>query len=339
MRDKTRRLICRLAFCMLCLSPTMGICGWIVYRSTPIHTARQCAYWEGMLTAHTGLTAQVGSVRRPRHGDVLLGRVTLTDPDSRRRIARVRLIELAWTDHGLVVLFSQPEIEAGQFQRLWSLIHHRVVQAGALPAAVQVSAAELTLHASPQALTFTDVRGSAESTAQGTRSLIEFRVAGAEMAVPAQLQIDRNREVYPPATGWRLRTGPTPLPCSLFADYCRPLERLGKHCRFQGTVWAEEVEQGWDGEIAGRFEQVDLQTLMEPFPHKLSGVGEIIFNQSTFRGSRLQDAAGSLSASSGVISDSLVTTLKDAFQLRIESGLKQSDEPLHAFQRLSLIHI
>ncbi|MFV1966463.1 MAG: hypothetical protein ACC628_13650 [Pirellulaceae bacterium] len=336
MRDKTRRSICRLAFCMLCLLPTAGIGGLILYRSTPVYAAAERVYWQHLLHAHTGLTARVGSVRRPRRGDVLLDQVTLTDPDSGRRLARVRLVEMAWTDHGLVMLLSQPEIEAGQFQRLWSLFHHRVLRAGELPMAVQLSAAELTLHATPHALTFTEVRCTAESSAKITKTLIEFRVAGAEMTSPAQLQIVRGREVYPPVTGWRLRTGPTPLPCSLFAGYCRPLERLGSDCRFHGTIWAEETTQGWDGEIAGRFDQVDLQALMDPFPHKLSGMAEIVFNQATFRGSRLQDVAGSLIAHGGVISTSLVTRLGDVFQLPVDSGLEESQEPLHAYQQLAV---
>jgi len=335
MRDKTRRVICRIAFLTLCLLPCAVTCTLIAYRMTPFYVAAERAHWQQWLESRTGLRARIERVSRPRRGDILLERVTFVDPDTRRELARMRLLEMAQTDHGFVILVSQPEIEDGQFQRLWEVFHTRVLRAGDLPSTIRLNAAELTLHAQPQAVTFTDVRFIAEPFDAGTRAQIGFRVAGMDMVSAAQLRIIRNRENYPPVTGWQLRTGPTPLPCSLFADYCPPLERLGAACRFQGSMWAEETRRGWDGEIAGRFHDVDLEQLIEPFPHKLSGTAEVAFNLASFRGGRLFDAAGSLRAEGGVISTSLITTLADAFHLRVETSEPALKRPLREYQRLA----
>jgi hypothetical protein len=329
-------MICRWVFCSLCLVPTLGTCGFIFYQRTPLHAASERAFWQGQICAHTGLTARVGKVRRPRHRRVLLEEVSLTDPDSGRKLARVRLVEMAWIDEGLVVLLSQPEIEVGQFQRLWNALHRRVVQAGPLPIPIQITAAELTLHARPSALTFTGVRCTTESSSKMTKTLIDFRVAGANMSSPAQLQILRSRQEFPPLTGWQLRTGATPLPCSLFADYCRPLKRLGSESLFQGTIWAQETERGWDGEIAGRFERVDLQSVIEPFPHKLSGSAQVVFSQAAFRHGRLEDVAGSVFANGGVISSSLIRELGKSLQLRLEPNFKVADKQLHRYDEMAI---
>jgi hypothetical protein len=255
---------------------------------------------------------------------------------------------MAQTDHGLVMLLSQPELDDGAFLRLWEAFHNRVLRGGVLPVAVQWNAAELTLHSPPQAITFTDVRCTAEPFASGTKARIDFRVAGVEMASPAQLAIVRDRAPHPPVTKWQVRTGATPLtkwqvrtgatplPCSLFADYCPPLARLGSECRFQGSVWAEESGDSWDGEIAGRFQQVDLQQLLAPFPHKLSGAAEVTLTHARFRSGRLTGAAGSLHAHGGVVSTSLLSTIGEALQLRVTCAGEESSQPLHTYEQLAL---
>ena len=80
-------------------------------------------------------------------------------------------------------------------------------------------------------------------------------------------------------------------------------------------MWVQHVEQSWDGEIAGRFLDVDLDSLVAPFPHKLSGTAEIVLSHTSFRQGKLVEAAGALSSDGGTISVSLLTAAAESLKL------------------------
>ena len=336
MQERTRRLICRIVFLVACVAPTICTLGWIAWRASPGYASAERAYWTEAIHSHLGLRAQIQSIARPRRSAVLLQRVELTDPDSEQRVGRIRLIELAHTDQGLVILASQPEVERGQFLRLWEILHDRLLCGGRGAAPAQLIAAELTVHARPQSLTFTGVRCHFSAEALCNKATVEFRLAGTERTAGSQIQMVRQREAAAPVTRWHLVTGEVFLPCALLADYCPPLRRLGKESRFRGSIWAERAAGGWNGEIAGRFCNVDLQSLTEPFPGKLSGCAEVMFTHASFRDGRLKDAAGSLRCGGGVVSTSLVAEVAKAFQLRIEPRRADNEEPLRAYRQLAL---
>ena len=336
MRERTRRLVCRIAFLAICVAPTMVTSGWVAYRRSPIHAAAERASWQDTLERKLGLRATIEHVLRPRRGVAVLKGVMLTDPDSQRQLLQVRVVEVARTDHGWVVLLSQPEVFEDQFLRVWGVFQERILRGAPPNAATQVIAAEVTVRARPLSLTFTDVRASLEPTASGIKTICDFRVAGIDMPSPAQWAVSRSRESGTPATSWQLRTGLRPLPCSLFADYCPALQRLGARCRFQGSVWAEQARDGWNGDIAGELHDVDLGRLLEPFPHKLSGDALVVLNQARFAEGRLREAAGALRGGQGVISASLLTAFSEAFQMKLESREHVGDEPLLQFQQLAL---
>jgi hypothetical protein len=314
----------------------LATCSWVAYRISPLHAARQKALWQQRLEAQLGLRASIEKVSHPRGGVVLLSQTTLTDPDSGRQVLKARLIELARREPGWVLLVSQPEITEGQFLRLWEILHERFLRGVLPPEAVQISAGEITVHDWPSSTTFSDVCCTLQPTEQGATALVDFRVAGIDMPAAAQLQFVRNRQLFPPRTRWHLRTGGTPLPCAMLADYCPPLAALGPDCRFQGTIWAEASEQGWRGEVGGRFLHVDLQQLIDPFPHKLSGTAELVLNQVRFDAGRLSEADGYLRAAGGVIGTSLITAFAKNFDMEIDERPQARDEPYRVYTELAV---
>ena len=195
--------------------------------------------------------------------------------------------------------------------------------------------AEATLHGHAQSQTFTEVRCQITPLEHGLKTAVEFRIAGVGMPSPAQIQITRNRQSDPPTTRWEVRTGPSPLPCALFAGYCPSLARLGPDCCFQGTLWAEQAASGWNGELAGRFQHVELERWLEPFPHKLTGTAELVFSEATFRNDRLRTASGSLHCPGGVLSNSLLAAFAKAFQLEVAPREAAEEEPLREYQQLA----
>ncbi|MBI2481425.1 MAG: hypothetical protein HYV60_23135 [Planctomycetia bacterium] len=335
MHDSTRRIICRLAFVTLCLAPSGSLCAWVIYRATPMHAWQERAYWTESIYQTTGLLAEVENVRHPTRSRTLLEGVTLNDPDGGALVARVRVVEFAETDHGIVAIASQPEIEARQLQRLGQLLYQRILRGPRPARQFQLLSGELTLHGTAGASTARDVRCLVSSNSGKVEATIDFLLASFEMHSPAQVKLTRERGEGKALTSWQIRTGGTPLPCDMVADYLPALQSLGPHSRFQGTVWVQHDAQSWDGEIAGRFLDVDLDSLVEPFPHKLSGTAEIALSHTSFRQGKLVEAAGALSSNGGTISLSLLTAAAESLKLGSNVGNDEQADALLGYGQLA----
>jgi hypothetical protein len=90
-------------------------------------------------------------------------------------------------------------------------------------------------------------------------------------------------------------------------DHVEILERLGPRATFQGAVEVTQTAAGWEGTLRGRFAEVDLDRIVtDHYDHKLSGLADLVFQRAAFRGSKLLDAAGELTAHGGQVSWSLL---------------------------------
>lgn len=336
MHDSTRRILCRLAFLALCLAPSGSLCAWIAYRATPMHAWQEQAFWTESIYQTTGLLAEVDRIRHPTQSRTLLEDVTLTDPDGGALVARIRVVEFADTDHGIVAIASQPEIQAHQLRRLGQLLYQRVLRGPRHTQQFQLLSGELTLHGASGASTASDVRCLVAADQGKVEATIDFLLAGYEMHAPAQIRLTRERIADNSSTSWQIRTGGTPLPCAMAADYLPALRSLGKDCRFQGTAWVQQDDQSWDGEIAGQFLGVDLERLVAPFPHKLSGTAEIALSHTSFRRGKLVEAAGALNSNGGVISRSLLTATAESLKLGSGVSSDEQADTLLAYRQLAL---
>jgi len=317
MHDRTRRLLCRLGFLLFCVAPTLAVAARIAVVRSPAYIAVRRAECERRISEALGLAVSVRQVHELLQGVTELDDIVLAEPETGALIARIRHLEFTRQDGQLVVLASQPEIEGLQVWRLWESLHERVLRTYRADASgARFYAGEVTI--SPT---------------------LEFREAALQMSEPAQLRITRNRQIQPPATRWELNTRSTALPCSLLADYLGILRNLGEDASFQGAIEAMPTTDGWEGEIAGRFRDVDLDRVTQRLNlrHRLSGAAEIVFRQATFRGGRLIDAAGDLACNSGVVSRSLLYQAHESLGLVADSRLLTPQaNMLVAFNELKL---
>ncbi len=326
MHDRTRRLLCRLGFLLFCVAPTLGVAMWIGVVRSPAYLAACKAECERQLSDTLGLAVSIQDMRRLLQGVTILDGVVLTESETAHPIARIRHLEFGRQDGQLIVLASQPEIEGQQIWRLWEALHERVLRARRAAAIdAQFHAGEVTIFQGDGrgATTLTDVVSQLTTTAAGPQATIEFREASLQMTDKAQLRITRNRQVKPPATRWALNTRSTALPCSLLADYLESLRNVGQQATFQGTIEAMPTAEGWEGEIVGRFVDVDLDLVFErhKLPHKLAGAAEVVFRRASFRAGRLIDAAGDLACTGGVVSRSLLYEANQSLGLVADSRL------------------
>ena len=324
MHERTRRQLCRLLFCLLVLAPTGWVSGTICYRASSWGAAAIRGEWEARLTQALGLRTRIGRVLLPAPGLVVLEEVAFHDPDGDQRLAVVGVLELS---AGSLVWSAQAlhaEIEPGQLALLLERLHDRLLRGTDPLSAGELYASEVTLRGTEQSQTLTNVWSTAELGELGPQLAIEFQLAGVEMPSPAELRIVRNRQSIPAVTGWQLRTGARPLPCSFLSDYLPGLRCLGPQAEFVGSVWAERSTASWNGEVIGTIHRLSLGELLEPFPHKLTGTAEVELKRARFRDGKLAELSGRIRAPGGVVSRSLISSLEEAFQVSMPS-LPDSD--------------
>ena len=278
--DKTRRRVCIGGFLALAVLPTALVAAWCVSRYLPGHLQAEAE----QLGRQLGVEVRLQGLKHPRPGVVLYEGLEMADPETGQVLLRCRLLEVASqpADSGrhrrptLTLTAAQPEIEAAAIHRLWELLERTIeLHHGRLENDLQLAAAELTLKAGADSQSLTDLEGCLTTVSAGTDAEVHFRLAGSDTPEPVRLRVVRNRQLSPPASGFELYTGGGDLPCRMLAMGLKELKPLGTQCRFNGSLWANETPNGWEGEITGQMTDVDFGGLVsDHFPHRLSGRGD-----------------------------------------------------------------
>jgi hypothetical protein len=127
MPDLSRRLLCRVAFVLLCIAPT--ICVGMYAIAAHWNRERDALYhqWTTRIRQETGFQAEVGSIELGNRGDIVFHDLSLTDPETEALVVRVRRVHIAPAGkRGWVVEAAYPEIPAHQVARLWEPLYDRL---------------------------------------------------------------------------------------------------------------------------------------------------------------------------------------------------------------------
>lgn len=339
MHDRVRRQVCRLLFVLTCALPTGLFFLWTCVVHSPPYRAVRRAAWEEDLSEQLGVAVTLGSVRQPNRGLRLLEGLEFRDPETNRRIARIRLVEIRRIDDHWLLIASQPEVQGDQVLRLWEILHEHVLRAQwQEPLRAQIAANEVTVLQSEEetGTTLTSVRCQLQSTQDGPQATIEFRDVALQTELPVRIRATRDRRVSPPRTRFELDTQGTPLVCSLLAEQLPVLGTLGESAAFSGKVAATRTRNGWDADLSGQFTQVELDRVVTGrYPHKLSGLANVALRRATIREGQLVDAEGDIHSHGGVVSRSLLSQADLSLGLTADPRVHAvNDIPLWAYDEL-----
>jgi hypothetical protein len=307
LHQRSRRIVCRVAFLVLCAVPTVLVLGWILYLHTPF-PVRAAAHGIG---TQLGVEVSLDRVSHPRPGATVYHGVVLTERETGQRILATREVRTARSGGTLLVTAARIELQDAHLDLLWQVLADRlrIWQAGSIQLAVGQVAMGPT--------TATRLRGRLEATGDRAQSLITFCLPDTAEESPIRVHIVRNRQTTPPATQVELRTGNTSLPCSIAWPLLPGLAQLGDDAHFRGVAWGTLQRGGWTGQIlGGELTDVDFDRLVSShYPCRLSGTARIVIQQARLRDGRLSVAAGSLAVGPGLISRSLCQAALEGLHL------------------------
>ena len=333
MRYIQRRRMCRVLFCVLCALPTLLIGGLAAILNTPSYRAVRQQQLRDQLSRRLGVEVKFASCQWSNTRQWVLHKVELLDPESHAPLASIRSVAAWQTAGGWQVELGQPELDAARLPRLVEILHEHVLQRSDVHLPCELTAATAVLRDEPYMESLLDVRLVSQGESDAAELFLEFRPAAAESEQPVRLRVVRNRQMEPAATGWELHCETTALPCQLARSWIPQLRHLGSECCFRGSIWAENLAAGWEAELAGEFQLVDLDSLVsQQYAHKLSGVATLAIDQMLVREGRIKHLEGQLASSGGTVGLSLLEAAEE--HLRLKRCLPSAQAPRMAYRDL-----
>ncbi|MEM8913778.1 MAG: hypothetical protein AAGC97_18610 [Planctomycetota bacterium] len=329
MHERTMRAFARWLFVLCCAAPTVLTLIAIGVMATPIYEHRRIALLQRALFTRTGMVFQIGSLESVSPTSIVLKDVQLSDPETSHPIATVRVVRYAWDDVELVIRLSQPELHDHALPRLWDLLHDRLLRGGMTTShAIDLVANDLTIRSSTGSATLRDVAGWMRPTDDSITAVLQcFPAEQPPGGDAVTIEITRDRSGGQPQTIWSLNTGGLRVAVAPFADYEPSLRRLGDDATFQGNLMIRSakssvpfprVSPAWSLDLSGsRFDAINLSTLFDPLPHRLSGVGSVSLDRLRLEPDGIVDVIGTIEGFNGMTSASLLGRLASELQLLV----------------------
>jgi hypothetical protein len=334
LREITKIRLCRAAFFAVCLAPTLAVLAWSVTIRLPEY--RQAH--ERAIGALLGLEARLTRVSSPRPDTTLYEWLELWDPDRKQLLARLPLVEVRDEgDRQLSIELPLPAIANGLRLDAFCHLAQEELRTSRGPRRLRLAAPNLTLHYGDGDLTFTELEGELENTAEWARARASFRRAQGDTTFePGELSIVDRREGDAVGRAVHFTTGAVPLACSAGASLWPALKHLGKASQFQGHLSWSDVGGRRKAELRGQFTAIDLDRLVTgQLPYKLSGRADLELERMTLDDGRIETATGTLVAGPGTISRALVRSAETHLGIQAAASAAGAGNPL-AYSRLGI---
>jgi hypothetical protein len=339
LHERTRTLLCRTGFLVLCLLPTLVIAGAAArFRSQSYLEARR-EEWCAVLSDHLGLDVQIGQVRYPLWNTAQLADVRLIDPEDGQQIFAAQLVEVVQEESTWRIALSLPEVNASALHTWQELVEHRLLRGPALKfPSLKLKASSLTVTAAAGGQTYERVRAELATTDSGKQLKLEFAVPGERDAEPLQISVQRIRGSATPTTHYRFHTGDRPAACDALQSLVPPLAHLGREATFQGSMAAQQSDSQWKWEVVGTFDRVSLEQVgsSQHCPYKVSGTAAIAIDALRLTGGTVSEARGSLrTQGGGVVSRALLAAAQSQLGLTPQIPPKLGEEQLVRYSHLA----
>jgi len=335
MHEATQRRLLRYSFLLFCVLPTLGVIGWSVAWSLPGHTASL----ERQLRHQLGVVIRLDGVTHLRPGAVRLDHVQLIDPETRQCLAEVASVKATRVDGTLYLAASNASLIHDQWQRLWRLLHDRVLCQDVLEGrSARFMCNELVVKSSEADFLLVKLDGSIRHEQTSLRADLSCSWQLADETVsPLELSVFRQRNTARPHTEVSINTQSHLVPLGLLPPAVR--QRFSDQTRFAGTFRCILNDLFWNGQIHGQLKNVDLKQLVAPeCPHHLDVSTDIDQLHAEFGADGLKRAAGGCVADGGTVGRDLLLSLINHHLGSAGAALSASsasDQPL-PIRRLAL---
>lgn len=326
MHERTERAVARLMFVFCCAVPTSIVMLAILISWTPWFQARRLAEIEYILGRESGLAFDIESCHETSPGKFELESVRISDPDSGRQIATVRLIDYYVDDDKRALQLHQPELESAGLGVAWTKLHDRLIsspQHTMIP--ISIVSTRLNIISSTGSLELEDLRATVTPQKDGVHLIAEVGDAAQYSETHLRFELYRDRNVMRnglrdlPETEVVFSTEDTALRCSVLADYLPIAKKLGPDATVRGSLKCRQSPDGWRFEIGpSNLSQVNLTQLSEMLPHPVRGLANIRIVEGEIQPGQSINLYGSIHSDRFGVQPPLLARLRDHLGMHIE---------------------
>ncbi len=285
--ESTARALCQLTFLLAGVLPLALCLYWSAQQFLPTYQRHQAKQWEQWLTAHLGVAVTVAAYESRAPDRFALHEIRLSHPETAAAIGRVRLAEVERREGKWAIRLTQSELEGSELATAWRIAHDWFLcRPRPAAQAARVGMDELTIHSAPgQKHTLRELTMSLLPTPQATLLSMQFRSDGPLAARPAndkpmQWIVKRHHTAAGLKTEMQLRTETHEIPIGLLTGLAPWVERLGTDAQFSGTLDVDLRHDAWRAMLAGgKLSKIDLATLTSDADARVSGMGQVQFEQ------------------------------------------------------------
>ncbi|MEW4452744.1 hypothetical protein AB1L30_08715 [Bremerella sp. JC817] len=315
MHESTRRLLCRFAFLLGCVLPTICTLSWIMYRQS----AWSVDSVEARLTDLIGLKCQITKYYNPKPSkwvfeDVRLERAgtdAVTIP-----VLKAELVDDTWQ-----LSADEAEVDFTSRVRLWETLQEGILldRSGGHSLRLCVGTIRFRDSSLP---TFHQLDVKHHPHAQP--ALTSSMLVGNEIdAPPLVANLDTSHPQH-----WKVFLATTfekPIDTYPLREALPDLAGLGPDARFAGQITMELNHPTPHLELAGKFEQIDLQTALASNQQLGSGSAELHFQRVVIRDNAFIEGRGGIWSYNGWLSRSMVDRAIEHLKVRVVPTFHQQD--------------
>jgi hypothetical protein len=331
--ETTRKRICRTAFVLVCLVPTVATAAWIVDRRLPSHAAKQAA----RLGAFLQVRAELRGYGEPRPKSVRCDAVTLTDGAAGEELVRLRGVRLHHSKGVYLITADGAAIDSQQVGALARKIASWLASPEAPAADVQIGRVTIDVLGREVVLGSAKARVDRDS-AGAARLRVVIRALNSSPDAKPGVQFVVERPATPDATTVAVLEAATPLPASALA-WAPGFDALGAEANFTGVVrWTVNAD-GVAGAAEGRLDGVELGSVLPAgSPHVAIGRGAVALTEFSWRERRLERLVGALTVEKAEVSTSLLeAAVKHLYCVQASDGVNTTgSKSLIEVDRLAL---
>jgi len=302
--ETTRKRVCRTAFFVMCVAPTLATAAWIGGQRLPGHQSRTARQLSDALAVHVKLA----NWRRPRPRFVRSAGLSLTDASSGHSLAVINGFEHQPAESGSIFSAREITVDAGSLVGLTQKIDAWLSKLP--PETHEIRIGKLIVKVTSQdSFVVLHVQGRVDRDPAGRPRL---RLAG---------HVDENLGPNTPAIQMTLEPSldsasaarrlmleiPCATPAKLLASVVPVVGDCGNEAAFSGAVQWLLDQPVSRGSIQGRLENVDLAAVLPAgSPHSMRGAATVELQEFSWRGTRIERLTGAIHAEDAQASRSLV---------------------------------
>lgn len=302
----------------------------------PAYQRHEAEQWGEFLTARFGVDVAVAAYQSQAPRQFTLHGIQLRHPETRVTLGRVQCVEVEFRKGRWMIAMDGVELEARHASGAWKVVHDWFLcRPTRYTQAARFSIREFTIRAADADAKLHDISIDIEPTPEAM--LLEFAFRQQPAPKPAQAEsekakliVKRHHDRKQLRTELQLRTGTSPLPCSLAGELFPMLSILGAEATFQGTLDLDLVDEQWHARVTnGALLGIELDKLTRGMGTAMIGRGDVILKTAEFGSDGLRSARGEMVALPGDLTHNLSVAFNhDRRQLRTELQLRTGTSPV-----------